>query len=100
MDHYVKVEEETRKQNKLLESSWITLLCEWQATLLGMKCQCKDLMESENQGFLLGGGREANEGEQKEAWVVRSKAVFQIFQEYQLWICTVKSLKGFLHSFS
>lgn len=55
MDHYVKVEEETRKQNKLLESSWITLLCEWQATLLGMKCQCKDLMESENQGFLWGG---------------------------------------------
>lgn len=25
-----------------------------------------------------------NEGEQKEAWVVRSKAVFRIFQEYQL----------------
>lgn len=59
MDHYVKVEEETRKQNKLLESSWITLLCEWQATLLGMKCQCKDLMESENQGFLLGGGQKS-----------------------------------------
>lgn len=34
--------------------------------------------------FSIGGGREANEGEQKEAWVVRSKAVFQIFQEYQL----------------
>lgn len=55
MDHYVKVEEETHKQNKLLESSWITLFREWQATLLGIKCRCKDLMESENQGFLLGG---------------------------------------------
>lgn len=43
-------------------------------------------MESENQGFLWGGAEKPsyNEGEQKEAWVVRSKAVFRIFQEYEL----------------
>lgn len=58
MDHDVKVEEETNKQKKYLKvAEFITLLREWQATLLAMKCRCKDLMESENQGFLWGGGQ-------------------------------------------
>lgn len=57
MDHDVKVEEETNRQKKYLKvAEFITLLREWQATLLAMKCRCKDLMESENQGFLWGGG--------------------------------------------
>lgn len=36
--------------------------------------------------FSIGGAEKLsyNEGEQKEAWVVRSKAVFRIFQEYEL----------------
>lgn len=36
--------------------------------------------------FSIGGAEKPSyiEGEQKEAWVVRSKAVFRIFQEYEL----------------